>query len=85
MWGCSILIRRHDPKLNAAMEEWADTIVKFSRRDQLSFDYIMWKHHVPHTKIAAKEAMYQKLNVNYQGHSGSHQGHRNVNVKIADH
>jgi hypothetical protein len=40
----SILVRRHnDPDVKKAMEQWWHEIENGSRRDQLSFNYILWK------------------------------------------
>lgn len=42
---CMIMIRRHNqPDVVNAMEYWWEEIKYGSRRDQLSFNYISWKH-----------------------------------------
>lgn len=40
-----ILFRRHNnPKLVKVMEDWFAEIFKFSKRDQISFNYVAWKN-----------------------------------------
>lgn len=42
-----ILFRRHNnPKLVKVMEDWFAEIFKFSKRDQISFNYVAWKHNL---------------------------------------
>lgn len=44
---CGVLIRRHnEPDIVEAMEAWWNEITAHSKRDQLSFNYIAWKHHL---------------------------------------
>ncbi|SEK36097.1 glycosyltransferase domain-containing protein [Parapedobacter koreensis] len=38
-----LLRRHHDARLISAMEEWWYMVKHYSKRDQLSFDYAMWK------------------------------------------
>ena len=46
----NIIVRRHNqPECISLMETWLDILVKYSHRDQLSFDYARWKH--PETKV----------------------------------
>ena len=41
----NILFRYHNnPKCIAMMEDWFDFIQRYSRRDQLSFNYVIWKN-----------------------------------------
>ena len=41
---CNVIVRRHnDPKVKLAMEIWWEEIEKGSRRDQLSFNYALWR------------------------------------------
>lgn len=43
----NIVIRKHsDPKCVAIMETWWNEIDKFTKRDQLSFTYSLWKNNV---------------------------------------
>jgi hypothetical protein len=37
------IVRRHTPAVAAFGEEWFDHVLRFSRRDQLSFPYLVWK------------------------------------------
>jgi len=41
-----VLVRsHHDPQVIKLMNDWWKEIVNFSRRDQLSFNYICWQNH----------------------------------------
>jgi hypothetical protein len=43
-----VLMRKHnDPLVIQSMENWWDEIKTFSRRDQLSFNYVAWKNKLP--------------------------------------
>lgn len=43
----NVLYRRHnDRDVIAMMDEWWDVLVKYSKRDQLSLVWILWKHHL---------------------------------------
>ena len=49
---CTIIFRRHQEDLvKKAMEEWWKEIEEFSSRDQLSFNFVMWKHALRYTVI----------------------------------
>ncbi len=39
----SVILRRHSPEVALINETWWKEIVKYSRRDQLSFNYVHWK------------------------------------------
>lgn len=42
---CGILIREHNsPICKKIMEEWWNEIMKHSKRDQISFPYVLWKN-----------------------------------------
>src|SRR5690606_9982205 len=41
----TVLVRRHrNPHLIGVMEDWWHMVKNFSKRDQLSFNYVAWKH-----------------------------------------
>lgn len=41
---CNVIVRRHnDPAVSQAMEIWWEEIEKGSRRDQISFNYALWR------------------------------------------
>jgi hypothetical protein len=53
---CTILIRRHnDVEVKSLMENWWKEIMKYSKRDQISFAYLLWKN-----KISFAKLNYQK-------------------------
>ena len=42
----NVIFRRHDDaSVIAMMEDWFSYVERFSRRDQLSFDFVLWKNH----------------------------------------
>ena len=42
-----VLFRRHNnPKIIKVMEDWFSEIVNFSKRDQISFNYVAWKNNL---------------------------------------
>lgn len=44
-WICSLLLRRHNkPGCIAIMDEWWQEVKNESKRDQLSFPYVLWKN-----------------------------------------
>jgi len=51
----SILFRQHnDNKVSAVMDEWWSWVRDFSRRDQLSLNYALWKEHFKPAKLPFK-------------------------------
>ena len=49
-----ILLRKHnDPKVIETMEAWWREIERYTQRDQVSFNYVAWKHNLPITYIDA--------------------------------
>lgn len=49
---CYIIFRKHNiKKIKMSMEEWWTQILSYSKRDQLSFPYIAWKHNLTYTLI----------------------------------
>lgn len=44
-WYCTLLIRRHNSlKCRKIMSDWWGEVSRYSRRDQLSFPYVLWKN-----------------------------------------
>jgi len=42
---CNVLVREHNhPNCVKLMEEWWEQVEKYSRRDQISFPYVLWKN-----------------------------------------
>lgn len=46
--------QHHQPGLKELMEDWWHQVEKFSCRDQLSFTYVLWKHHFTCYPFAAR-------------------------------
>lgn len=40
---CTVILRDNDPSLSVLEHRWFNMVEKFSRRDQLTFNYVMWK------------------------------------------
>lgn len=40
----TVLVRKNNSEVNKLMDDWYDMLVKYSRRDQLSFNYCLWKN-----------------------------------------
>lgn len=47
--GTVLLRNHHDHRLVRHHEDWYEHVMRFSKRDQLSFDYLRWKHKLPIT------------------------------------
>lgn len=48
MFEANIILRNHhSEKIIAQCEEWWNMINKYSKRDQLSYSYTLWKHGIP--------------------------------------
>jgi len=46
----TVLFRRHnDPEVIALGEEWYEHVLRFSKRDQLSFNYVAWRRRFAHS------------------------------------
>lgn len=45
--------RHHDPALVRFGDRWFEHVLRFSRRDQISFPYLVWKLGLPYEKITA--------------------------------
>jgi len=47
-----VILRKHmDPRGTKHDEDWCDQVQKFSRRDQLSFNYVAWKNNMRYKEI----------------------------------
>lgn len=67
-----VLIRRHnDPEVIALMEDWWHELKTQSRRDQISFPLVAWRHHFWPTLMGEKNVWGSsevfKLETNYHG------------------
>ena len=64
---CCLIIRKHN-NLNCInfMNKWFEEIVNNSHRDQLSFNFILWKNGNKEVKYISKEVFYQYFK--YMGH-----------------
>lgn len=52
LYETNVLLRRHnDAKIKKLCEQWWDFIKNYSRRDQLSFNYLLWKNGIRHYPV----------------------------------
>ena len=53
----NIIYRKHNSKkIKKIMTEWWNMIKNYSKRDQLSLSYILWKNNIPVNKICIDNA-----------------------------
>ena len=68
----NIVYRRHnDPKIIKLMEDWWYMISNFSKRDQLSFSYVLWKNNIVVDDIKFDNARIDVLNFRIYSHNYS--------------
>ncbi len=46
---CCVILRRHSPRIQRFNELWWNEVSQYSRRDQLSFPYVLWKLKMDYT------------------------------------
>jgi hypothetical protein len=61
-----ILLRRHTPDMQALDEAWWSEVVRGSRRDQLSFNYVAWKLGFPYAQFPLTLASCNGLFVKFR-------------------
>jgi alkaline ceramidase TOD1/glycosyltransferase MUCI70-like protein len=66
----SVLLRRHSRAMRALNEAWWAEIVRGSRRDQLSFNYVAWKLGLSYALFPLSLAMRNGLFVKFMRSSG---------------
>lgn len=64
---CTIILRRHTPKILQLNEMWWDEICKGSRRDQLSFNYCCWKLGIEYNEMEG--TVYNNQHFKYFKHA----------------
>ncbi len=71
---CNILIREHNhPVCRAIMEDWWRQIEQFSRRDMISFPYVVWKNGYHMTDIKTITDSYQDKTIYWKEKKGHNQ------------
>lgn len=63
---CTIILRRHTPRIEELNRCWWDEICRGSRRDQLSFDYCCWKLGIKPNEFPL--TVYNNLLFNWEKH-----------------
>lgn len=58
----NIIFRKHTPAITKLMQEWWFMIEHYSKRDQLSFSYVLWKNSVDINSISIPNARIDGLN-----------------------
>lgn len=62
---CWVLVRRHSSVVKRFSELWWEQLCKFSKRDQLSFDYVRWRtglqtHKIRGNLLTGKSAYFRR-------------------------
>ena len=42
----TVLVRKNNKKVNILMNDWFNMLIKYTRRDQLTFNYCLWKNSI---------------------------------------
>ena len=61
-----ILVRKHNESINNINEEW-EKCINICHRDQLSFDFLLWKHNVKYQSIPIKQRPVLKCSHSEKG------------------
>lgn len=70
--------QHHDAKIRKLMEDWWNCIEKYSKRDQLSFSYVLWKNGFSVKAVSIPNARIDKKNFDFVNHSGDTSCHHKV-------
>ena len=64
-----ILIRHHNnPQIKKIMDEWWDFIENYTKRDQLSFAYVLWKNGMKIEDVVFENARFDYKNYYFESH-----------------
>lgn len=70
-----VFMRLDSPKVHDFCETWWGMIEQYSKRDQLSFNYALWKNRIPtHYLLGKHHCARNHVFFNYVGHAGSSKG-----------
>lgn len=59
LYETNLLLRRHmDPQIMDLCEQWWSFVCDYSRRDQLSFNYLLWKNGIKHYSLDKTSMRY---------------------------
>lgn len=73
--------QHHDAKIRKLMEDWWNCIEKYSKRDQLSFSYVLWKNGFSVKAVSIPNARIDKKNFDFVNHSGDTScRHKEINL-----
>jgi hypothetical protein len=66
----NIIFRKHnDPSIIKLMEDWWKMILNFSKRDQLSFNYVLWKNKIKYKYIFPTNTRLMKDDFVFSDHN----------------
>lgn len=78
LYASGFIFRKHnDRKIKAIMEDWWEQIQKFSRRDQLSLNYVLWKNNFNNVDL-----LFPKNNTPLDGNKDFKKFNHNYKSKI---
>lgn len=78
-WGGFLLRRHNDPKIIEAMEKWFFHVLRYSKRDQLSMNYVLDEE-----KISIKELNFDLHSSKYhEWPKGKRFGSPNINIELS--
>lgn len=63
-----IFRRSNSPRVQQIMDEWWQCLSAYSKRDQLSFTFVLWRNHVQVKKIAIPNIRYNNKNFQVMPH-----------------
>ena len=65
----NVLYRKHhDPQVKSLMQEWWNMVTKYSKRDQLSLTYLLWKQGIKPADITFENTRYNTRDFYVFGH-----------------
>jgi hypothetical protein len=88
LYECNFIVRRHnDPRMMRAMNAWWREIGRHSRRDQISFPYVMWQAGIEPLSLLPKGRSTRNIAEIYYPLKPTHGqiGYDSVRDRIADH
>jgi hypothetical protein len=62
-----VMIRSNTPKVREYCKLWFDEVLKFSHRDQLSFNYIHWKHNLLTPHLISSDILQNEFKISKHG------------------
>jgi hypothetical protein len=73
-----LLRHHHDPATQSVMESWWKQVELFSQRDQLSANFIFWKHHFPPAMLEFTQRQNVWFSFHHHPRTNSYVGQENT-------